>query len=68
VGIIRLRYYAAPSARIFQDSKTIGRAPGMPTSLLVDSTGCEIGAMAGPAKWASEDAVKLISAALGRSS
>jgi len=40
----------------------------MPTTVLIDSSGCEIGAMAGPAEWASEDAVKLVSAALGRSS
>jgi thiol-disulfide isomerase/thioredoxin len=68
VGINRLGYYADPSARIFQDLKTVGRAPGMPTTLLIDPNGCEIGALAGPAEWASEDAVKLISAALERSS
>jgi thiol-disulfide isomerase/thioredoxin len=68
VGITGLGYYADPSARVFQDLKTIGRAPGMPTTILVDPNGCEIGAMAGPAEWASEDGLKLISAALGRSS
>jgi hypothetical protein len=67
-GIDRLGYYADPSARIFQDLKTVGRATGMPTTLLIDSNGCEIGTLAGPAEWASEDAVKLIAAALGRSS
>ncbi len=36
----------------------------MPTSVLVDGQGCEIGTMAGPADWASDDAVKLIKAAL----
>jgi hypothetical protein len=40
----------------------------MPTTLLIDSNGCEIGTLAGPAEWASEDAMKLIAAALGRSS
>jgi hypothetical protein len=40
----------------------------MPTTLLIDPAGCEIGTVAGPAEWASEDAVKLISAALGRAS
>jgi len=68
VGINRLEYYADPSAKVFQNLKTVGRAPGMPTTVLIDSSGCEIGAMAGPAEWASEDAVKLVSAALGRSS
>jgi len=67
-GIDRLAYYADPSAKLFQDLKIIGRAPGMPTTLLVDPAGCEIGTLAGPAEWASEDAVKLVSAALGGSS
>jgi len=68
VGIGRLAYYADPSAKVFQDLKVAGRAAGMPTTLLVDPSGCEIGTLAGPADWASEDAVKLISAALGRAS
>jgi hypothetical protein len=36
----------------------------MPTSILVDSQGCEIGNIAGPAEWASDDAIKLIKAAV----
>jgi hypothetical protein len=61
----RLAYYADPSAKTFQDLKSIGRAFGMPTTLLVDPHGCEIGTIAGPAEWASKDALKLIEAALG---
>jgi thiol-disulfide isomerase/thioredoxin len=68
VGIGRLGYYADPSAKVFQDLKIVGRAAGMPTTILVDPAGCEIGTVAGPAEWASDDALKLISAALGRSS
>jgi thiol-disulfide isomerase/thioredoxin len=64
VGIDRLAYYADPSARIFQDLKVAGRAAGMPTTLLVDPSGCELGTMAGPAEWASEDGIKLVAAAL----
>jgi hypothetical protein len=30
----------------------------------VDPQGCEIGSIAGPAEWASDDAVKLIQAAI----
>ncbi len=66
VGIDRLAYYADPSAKIFQELKTIGKALGMPTTLLIDAAGCEIGTLAGPAEWASEDAIRLINAALGR--
>jgi thiol-disulfide isomerase/thioredoxin len=67
VGITRLGYYADPSAKVFQDLKAAGKAIGMPTTLLIDPQGCELGALAGPAEWASDDAVKLIEAALGRS-
>jgi thiol-disulfide isomerase/thioredoxin len=65
IGVKKLSFYADPSAKAFQDLKSIGRAFGMPTTLLVDPHGCEIGSIAGPAEWASKDAVKLIEAALG---
>jgi thiol-disulfide isomerase/thioredoxin len=64
VGITHLAYYVDPSARAFEDLKTAGKAFGMPTTLIVDPAGCEIGNMAGPAEWASNDGVKLIGAAL----
>jgi thiol-disulfide isomerase/thioredoxin len=66
VGIKRLSYYADPSAKVFQDLKAVGKAFGMPTTLLIDPQGCELGALAGPAEWASEDAIKLVSAAIGK--
>jgi len=65
-GITRLSYYADASAKVFQDLKLIVRAFGMPTTLLVDPTRCEIASLAGPAEWASEDAVKLVGAALAK--
>jgi len=64
VGISQLAYYADPNAKTFQDLKAVGRAFGMPTTMLIDPNGCEIGTIAGPAEWASDDAVKLIEAAL----
>jgi thiol-disulfide isomerase/thioredoxin len=66
VGITRLPYYADPSAKVFQDLKAVGRAFGMPTTLVIDPAGCELGTIAGPAEWASDDAVKLVEAALGK--
>jgi thiol-disulfide isomerase/thioredoxin len=65
IGVKKLAYYTDPSAKTFQDLKNIGRAFGMPTTLLIDPHGCEIGTIAGPAEWASKDALKLIEAALG---
>jgi len=66
VAVSHLAYFADPSAKVFQDLKSIGRAFGMPTTILVDRQGCEIGSIAGPAEWASPDAVKLIEAALAK--
>ncbi|HET7224402.1 MAG TPA: thiol:disulfide interchange protein, partial [Candidatus Eisenbacteria bacterium] len=56
--------YSDPDAKVFQDLKAIGRALGMPTSLLVDPKGCEIATINGPAEWNSDDAIKLITAAV----
>jgi thiol-disulfide isomerase/thioredoxin len=64
-GIRHMAHYADHSARIFQDLKAAGRAFGMPTTLLIDANGCELGFLAGPAEWASEDALRLIRTALG---
>ena len=65
VGVNRLAYYADPSAKVFQDIKLTGHAFGLPTTVLVDPAGCEIGTAAGPAEWASEDGLKLVRSALG---
>jgi thiol-disulfide isomerase/thioredoxin len=62
--LTRLGYFSDQKAKVFQDLKEIGRALGMPTSVLVDGHGCEIGTIAGPAQWDSDDAVKLIEAAV----
>ena len=63
-NLTRLGHYSDQKAKVFQDLKSIGRALGMPTSVLVDGQGCEIGTIAGPAEWDSDDAVKLITAAV----
>jgi thiol-disulfide isomerase/thioredoxin len=67
IGVKNLTYYADVSARSFQALKAVGRAFGMPTTVLVSPQGCEIGTIAGPAEWGSSDAIKLIEATLGKS-
>ncbi len=67
IGVEKLSYYADPSAKVFQELKGIGRAFGMPTTMLVDPNGCEIATIAGPAEWASDDALKLIDATVAAS-
>jgi thiol-disulfide isomerase/thioredoxin len=64
INLTRLGYFSDPKAKVFQDLKAIGRALGMPTSVLVDGQGCEIATIAGPAEWDSDDAIKLIEAAV----
>lgn len=63
-NLTRLGYFSDQKAKVFQDLKGVGRALGMPTSVLVDRQGCEIATIAGPAEWASDDAVKLVKAAM----
>jgi thiol-disulfide isomerase/thioredoxin len=63
-GVKHLAYYSDQSAKVFRALKEAGKAFGMPTTLLVDARGCEIGEIAGPAEWASDDGVKLVSAAI----
>ncbi|HEY0218347.1 MAG TPA: TlpA disulfide reductase family protein [Afipia sp.] len=65
-NLTRLGFFTDAKAKVFQDLKSIGRALGMPTSVLVDGAGCEIATIAGPAEWASDDAVTLIKAASGQ--
>ena len=48
---------------VFTDLKS-GRGLDELTTLLVDGKGCEIGALMGPAEWASEDAKALVRAAI----
>lgn len=66
VGVTRLGFYADHTTAVFRDLKKSGKAFGLPTTLLVDSEGCLIGHMAGPAEWDSADAKALIGAVTGR--
>ena len=63
-NLTKLGYFSDQKARVFQELKAVGRALGMPTSVLVDAKGCEIATIAGPADWASDDAIKLLTAAV----
>jgi len=66
IGVQNLVYYEDSSNVVFNELKRVGRAFGLPTSILVDRKGCEIGYLAGPAEWSSEDAIKLVRAALAK--
>jgi hypothetical protein len=65
-GIRHLAYYAEPGGTLLQVLQRSGHVIGLPTTLLVDRTGCEIAILKGPAAWAAPDAVGLVRAALQR--
>jgi thiol-disulfide isomerase/thioredoxin len=56
----RLAAYADSNVRLTAALKAVG----IPTTLLIDAEGREIGRLTGPAAWDSEDAKRLIRAAL----
>jgi thiol-disulfide isomerase/thioredoxin len=64
IGVARLPWYADPSLAVFNEMKRRGLALGLPTTLLIDGKGCQLGVLAGPAEWDSEDARRLVSAAI----
>ncbi len=66
IGVRSLTFRSDPTTGVFRALRSAGRAPGLPTSILVDPAGCEIGFLPGPADWASDDAVALVEAALRR--
>ena len=62
-AIDKLAFYADPTADVLQVLKGQGELLGLPTTLLIDKHGCELGRIAGPADWASPEAEAMISAA-----
>ncbi len=65
IGVKSLARYADPSADSFESLRVAGKALGLPTSLLIDKDGCELGIVAGPVDWDSDDAAKAVEALKG---
>jgi thiol-disulfide isomerase/thioredoxin len=59
-GIKSLELIQDPAGKAFSTLRT----PGMPTTLLIDRKGLELGRLVGPAEWDAEDAKALVRAAL----
>ncbi|WP_150523245.1 thiol:disulfide interchange protein TlpA [Roseibium sediminis] len=68
VGATDLTYYHDSSNDILKTLRAKARATGLPTTILVGPSGCEIGTMYGPAEWASDDAKALIRSAMDAAS
>ena len=63
-----LGLYVDSQNRSFQALRSVGRGFGLPSTLLVDREGCELGFLAGPAAWDGPAALALIRAAIGGAS
>lgn len=64
--VTALPFYGDPQAATFQALRKAHKVEGMPVSIIVDKTGCELGIIQGPADWASADSKALMKAAIGR--
>ncbi len=62
IGVKNLAFYADNTANVFEVLKQDGKVIGLPTTILVGKDGCDVGVMAGPAQWDSQDALALFSA------
>ncbi|MGI8568598.1 MAG: thiol:disulfide interchange protein TlpA [Methylocella sp.] len=65
IGVKNLKLYTDNTAAAFQSLKQAGKVLGLPATILIGKDGCEIGTMAGPAQWDSEDALALLNAIQG---
>jgi thiol-disulfide isomerase/thioredoxin len=57
-----LPFYTDPNFAVLDRLKTSGVSLGLPTTLLLDKKGCEIGVLQGPAAWDSPDGKRVIDA------
>ncbi len=59
-GADSLKLYLEPTSAILNEVKSVG----LPTTILIDKNGMEVGRLLGPADWAAPEAVELIKGAL----
>ena len=62
IEVSNLGLYRDASMGVFNTLKKEGLAFGLPVTLMIGKDGCMLGAMNGPAEWASEDAKALVRA------
>jgi thiol-disulfide isomerase/thioredoxin len=65
LGVKALTRYADPSGDALDRLRAAGKALGLPTTVLIDKEGCELGVVAGAVKWDSPDALKVVEALKG---
>jgi thiol-disulfide isomerase/thioredoxin len=64
-GVKALGYYRDNTLGLFNELKARGLALGLPVTMLVDSEGCLLAHMNGPADWASPDAKRFLAGVVG---
>lgn len=64
IGVTALVHRTDKSLEIFRTLQKAGLASGLPTTLLIDRTGCELGHVSGPAAWDGREAAALVGAAI----
>jgi thiol-disulfide isomerase/thioredoxin len=64
-GFTHLPLYADNTFAAFDRLRTAGVALGLPATLLLDETGCELAVLQGPAEWAHEDGQAVVEALMG---
>jgi len=65
IGVKTLTRYADPSGDAFEKLRLAGKALGLPTSLVIDGDGCELGVVAGPVDWDAAGARQAIKSLKG---
>jgi len=62
IGVKNLAFYEDADGKSFEALRKAGKVLGLPTTFVVGPDGCEIAALAGPAKWDGQAAKALASA------
>jgi thiol-disulfide isomerase/thioredoxin len=62
IGVKNLAFYQDTDGKSFEALRGAGKVLGLPTTLLIGPDGCEIAALAGPAKWDGDEAKALVEA------
>ncbi len=62
IGVKNLGFYEDSEGKTFEALRKSGKVLGLPASFLIGPDGCEIAALAGPAKWDGAEALELVKA------
>ena len=64
-GLNNLELYADPTLGVFERLRNEAVTLGLPATLLLDESGCELAVLQGPAAWDSEDGHRVVETLIG---